>query len=500
MPSRFSVPLRIFLLVLLTSWGAAGSIHAQDRIQWEPVDGANHYRIEIVRDGELVLETRSDEPGLPLFLPPGNYEFRVDVINTFGKVAATGEWSPLRILAPVVPFLIDIQPREIHEGSSDAFLLRVSGHRDGSTYQLEGPEGQVIELSADTLGDGSLEGNDDSPWREIILEVGRREPGKGSWNLTMTNPDGRVSRMDNAVTVLERLRPRIGKFDPREIPAGEVHNPAALEISGLEENALVEFFGPSDIKPTLLSKNGEGQMEYSLNLKDVEPGWYGVRVTNPSGGSDEDEKLFQVTPRPLSEEELAAMNALEIDKREPRPIGEHPHSVSGGWKTAFTLGATADYYRPSWVGFTLNYSQEFHNSLVRRIPILDGLGWEASYAITRHPTNYPLYQINLVRTDILLGARYVTPFDFPVNLLLRASAGIGLSRYKSPELNRDEDMGSGPLRDLDSMDFVSRYGVGARIDINPRWFIDAACDIGAVNYLSRTSWSLQPRLEGGWRW
>jgi hypothetical protein len=33
----------------------------------------------------------------------------------------------------------------------------------------------------------------------------------------------------------------------------------------------VEFFGPSDIKPTLLSENVEGQMEYSLNLKDVEP-------------------------------------------------------------------------------------------------------------------------------------------------------------------------------------------------------------------------------------
>jgi hypothetical protein len=179
------------------------------------VDGADHYRIEIYQDGVLALETRSDEPGLPSFCP-GNYEFRVDVINTFGKVAATGERSPLRILAPVVPFLIDIRPREIHEGSSDQFLLRVTGHRDGSLYQLDGPEDQVIELSADTLGDGSLEGNDDSPWREIILEIGRREPTPGSWNLTMTNPDGRVSRMDNAVTVLEQLRPRIRKFNPRE--------------------------------------------------------------------------------------------------------------------------------------------------------------------------------------------------------------------------------------------------------------------------------------------
>lgn len=500
MPSRFSAPLRIFLLFWLTSGGAVGLMHAQDRIQWEPVDGADHYRIEIFQDGELILETRSDEPGLPLFLPPGNYEFRVDVINTFGKTAATGERSPLRILEPVVPFLIDIQPREIHEGSSDAFILRVTGHREESLYELEGPEGQVIELSADSLGDGSLEGDNNTPWREIILETGRRKPGLGSWNLTMTNPDGRVSRMDNAVRVLERLRPRIRKFNPREIPAGEVHNPANLEISGLEDDALVEFFGPSDIRPTLLSEDEEGQMEYSLNLKDVEPGWYGVRVTNPSGGSDQEEKLFQVTPRPLSEEEIAAMNALEIDKREPRPIGEYPHSVSGGWKTAFSLGDTTDYLRPSWVGFTLNYSQEFHNSLVRRIPIFDGLGWEASYAITRHPTNYPLYKINLVRTDILLGARYATPFDFPVNLLLRVSAGIGQSRYKSPELNRDENMGSGPLRDLDSMDFVSRYGVGARIDVNPRWFIDATCDIGAVHYLSRTSWSIQPRLEGGWRW
>jgi len=61
MPSRrceISRSRQIFL-ILLTFLSAAVVLQAQDKIEWEPVEGADHYRVEIRQDGELILETRS---------------------------------------------------------------------------------------------------------------------------------------------------------------------------------------------------------------------------------------------------------------------------------------------------------------------------------------------------------------------------------------------------------------------------------------------------------
>jgi len=491
-----------FILFLLTFLSAAVALSAQEKIKWEPVEGADHYRIEIRQDGELILETRSDEPQIPLFLPPGEYDFQVKVINSFGKTASTGEWSPLKITAPDIPFIIAFLPMEIHEGDETAFRSRVSGlvsdTGESTVFILEDAEGKQIQLDSETSETSSENQNGD--WREVILKPRRQEPGQGLWTLVMTNPGGRENRMDGALVVKDRLRPRIRKFSPRKIPAGEVHNMAVLEITGMESGALVEFSGPSDIQATLLNESDDGILEYSLNLQDVGTGWYSVSVTNPSGDSDIKGKAFEVLTAEPTTEEIAAANALKIDEREPRPIPEYPRSVFGGWHLIFPIGSTAEYIRNGYAGFSLGFSSSFHNDLIRRIPGFGGLAWDLTFSYSHNGTTFPLIEINLNRYDFLFGLSYTTPFDFPLNLIVRVGAGFGFSVYTSPDHSRDEWLGTFVLKDLDSLDFITRFGIGARYDINLRWYIDLTCDFAATFYLSRTAWSIQPRLEGGWRW
>ncbi len=493
--------LRIILL-LLTFLSAAAILSAQEKIEWEPVDGTDHYRVEIRLNGELVLETRSNEPHIPLFLPPGEYDFQIKVINTFGKVASAGEWSPLKITAPEIPFIIDFLPMEIHEGGEAVFRTRVSGlvsePGESTIFILEDAEGKQLQLESEPSA-ATTEGQN-GDWKEVILKARRPKPGPGPWTLVMTNPDGRENRMETALVVLDRLRPRIRKFSPREIPAGEVHNMVVLEITGMESGAVIEFSGPSVIKATLLKENKDGILEYSLNLQDVGIGWYSVSVTNPSGDSDFKAKAFEVLPAPPTPEEITAANALKIDENEPRPIPEFPRSVFGGWHFTFPIGSASEYFKNGYAGLSLGFSQKFHNDLVRRIPGFDGIAWDFTFSYSYNRTTFPLIVINLNRYDFLLGLNYVTPFDFPVNLLLRTGAGMGFSIYTSPDHDRDEWLGPFKLRELDSLDFIARFGIGARYEINTRWYIDLTCDIAATFYLSRSAWSIQPRLEGGWQW
>jgi hypothetical protein len=489
-------------LILLTFLSAGVELQAQERIEWEPVEGADHYRVEIRQGGELVLETRSESPSIPLFLPSGEYDFQIKVINTFGKTASSSEWSRITIKAPDIPFIIDLYPGEIHEGAESEFRVRVNGlvsDPDESTvFILENNEGRQIELESEPAASSAMNQNGD--WAELVLKARRREPETGSWALVMTNPDGRENRMDAALEVLDRLRPKIRKFSPREIPAGPVHNMVILEITGMEESAVVEINGPSEFQSTLLGEPEEGVLEYSYNLQNAVPGWYSITITNPSGAFDVKERAFEILPPLPTAEEIAAANALAIDDREPRPVPEHPNSVFVGWGFILPVGSTSEYIQNSYVGFSLGYSQKFHNDLVRRIPGFSGIAWDITFAYNRNETNYPLIDIYLNRYNFLLGLSYVTPFNFPLNLIVRTGAGLGFSIYTSPDLDRDGDAGGFTLRDLDSMDFIIRFGLGARFDINPRWYVDLTCDFAATFYVSRSAWSLQPRLEGGWRW
>ncbi len=491
-----------FILFLLTFLSAAVALPAQEKIEWEPVEGADHYRIEIRQDGKLILETRSDKPRIPLFLPPGEYDFLVKVINTFGKIASVGEWSLLKITVPDIPFIIDFLPMEIHEGGETVFRTRVSGlvsdPGESTVFMLEDTEGKQLQLESE-LSATTPEGQN-GDWKEVILKARRQEPGQGLWTLVMTNPDGRENRMGDALVVLDRLRPRIRKFNPKKIPAGEVHNTAVLEITGMESGAIVEFSGPSEFQATLLKKSDDGILEYSLNLQDVETGWYSVRITNPSGDSDYKEKVFEVLPAEPTPEEIAAANALKIDDREPRPIPEFPRSVFGGWHFTLPVGSTSEYFNNGYAGLSLGFSQKIQNDLIRRIPGFGGFAWDFTFSYSHNKTTFPLIEINLNRYIFLLGLNYTTSFDFPLNLIVRAGGGFGFSIYTSPDYSRDEWLGPFALRDLDSLDFIVRFGIGARYDINTRWYVDLTCDFSATFYMSRTAWSIQPRLEGGWRW
>ena len=491
-----------FFLFLLTLLSAAALLPAQEKIEWEAVEGADHYSIEFRQNGELVLETRSNKPSLPLFLPAGNYEFRVKVINTFGKIASESEWSPLKITAPSIPFIIDFSPREIHDGSEYSFKSRVSGlvlNAEGSSsFILENQDGKQIKL--EITDNGSSEENQGENWKQLTLEPERKKPAPGSWTLIMTNPDGRENRMENALNVLEKLRPRIRKIDPDKIPAGKNSNIVVLQISGMEKNAVIRINGPSEIPTTLIDDDGEGNLEYSLNLENAETGWYSLTVTNPSGGYVIKEKAIEVLPEPPTPEEIAAATALKIDKKEPRPLPEYPHSIFGGWHFSFPLSSSKEYYNDSYIGFSIGYSKNFSNDLIRRIPGFNGLSWEILFSYSNVKTTYPLTEINLNHSDFLLGLKYVTPFNFPLNLLIRASLGMGFSTYTSPGHERDEWLGSFTLRELDSLDFINRFAAGIQFTISPRWYINLSCDFTAYYYLSRTVWAIQPLLEGGWKW
>lgn len=129
------------------------------------------------------------------------------------------------------------------------------------------------------------------------------------------------------------------------------------------------------------------------------------------------------------------------------------------------------------------------------------LGWEAALLFTASgKLNLLIDNVDANHFTFLIGIRYLTPFDFPLNLLIRTGIGASYTLISSTDVSRQTDIGGFTLEYVDSLDFNLRAGVGLRMTASPRFFIDLTLDAIGFFYYNHTTWFLQPRLEGGFRW
>lgn len=484
---------RYIAVLLLMVQAASGYLFAADPIVWEPVRGADHYRVEIRREGELVLETPSDTPSLPAFLPAGLYEIRVHVMNPFGGIASSSEWSELVVSAAAVPFIADFAPKEIYEGYSGKtydFLSHVIGFSPGEdneapAFFLENSEGKRAALEAretDVQSDGEFSGT------AIELNLAGSKLDAGEWTLVMSAGPEREVRLEGALRVRRMLKPRIRAVEPREAASGgESLTPVTLQVEGIENGAEVLFEGPSVIRANPLSI-GDGRILYSLDLADAEPGWYAVSLENPSGSSAVRKRAFRVL-----EERTDTFTESSAD-------GEYSRSLLAGYALSLVPGDSRRYFNNGFLGFNLGFAADFHGDVIRRTPALSRLGWEISLSGASNRAAYPVVELDALLINLTFGLRYITPFDFPFNALIRTAGGIGISLHSSANLDRDTDIGGFTIKELDSADFVLRFGAGMRWNATSRFFVDFTVDAAGVFYLSRAVWFLRPRIDLGIVW
>ena len=495
-PTSFSMGTksrRCIAVVLLMVQAAAGYLFAVDPIVWEPVRGADHYRVEIRRGGELVMETPSDTPSLPAFLPAGLYEIRVHVINPFGGIASSSEWSELVVSAPAVPFIVDFAPKEIHGGYSGKtydFLSHVIGFAPGEddetpVFFLENSSGKRAALEArktNVQSDGEFSGT------AIELNLAGSKLDAGEWALIMSDGPEREVRLEGALRVRRALKPRIRTVEPREaVSGGKSLTPVTLQVEGAENGAEVLFEGPSVIRANPLSVS-EGRILCSLDLADAEPGWYAVSLENPSGSSAVRKRAFRVLE-----------DRTETFTESPAE-DEYSRNLLAGYALSLAPGDSRRYFDNGFLGFNLGFAADFHGGVIRRTPALSRLGWEISLSGASNRATYPVVELDAFLIDLTFGLRYITPFDFPFNVLIRTAGGIGSSLHSSANPDRDTDIGGFTIRELDSLDFTLRFGAGIRWDATSRFFVDFTVEAAGVFYLSRAVWFLRPRIDLGIVW
>lgn len=211
-----------FLLLagLLSAAGPSSVASAKEvDIEWERVELASKYQIQIMRDGSKVIQQELAGERWGGDLKPGNYEYRIRTMDRLGR---WGEWSaPLELIVlPDAPVTHPATPAGFHGkvGSAELSWDKVPGV-DGYRVRLFGMEGgNPIETRAVDDTHAKLLNLGPGHYRWQVSGIVKVGPSRGASPASESPPDELETR-PSAPRELVMQRLALGRPDPRS-PVG----------------------------------------------------------------------------------------------------------------------------------------------------------------------------------------------------------------------------------------------------------------------------------------
>ncbi len=250
-------------------------------IEWESTGAL--YRIEIRRDGIVFIDTEQQESRLELNLAPGRYEYRISVLNPFGKTVTSSDWQSLTVSRARIPYFRVITPLTVWEGETAAeFDIDSSNLRNETVFSLVNGEKRIRAEWIQKEGYDSV--------RADITEL-----PPGSWNLEAVDPSRRSFIHPDALTIRPTRPPKITEVDTPQIPnRGLV--PIEIEGEAFDAEMEVTVKGPGgELKIAAVNVEDSNKAVLYLDLEGEKPGSYTITVINPAGEKDSRNDILLVT-------------------------------------------------------------------------------------------------------------------------------------------------------------------------------------------------------------
>jgi hypothetical protein len=232
---------------------------ALPRIDWEDVEGARAYLVEIVQaDSELLVASGTvEEPSYELKLPPGSYRLRVTTLNKNLRKELSTPWMSFTLKQPVFPRIDELSPSEIFTGELRTFLVRGSGLSSETRVYLRNEEtgAEIGPERTSILSNGEIE----------ITFASPLEPG--AYTVLAKNPPDLLTEHRNGLTVTSP--------PAHEPPSAEALAAALLPIEPTAEEQ------PSVVHSAPLDEPSKGQPSFEFPPVTVGLGYSASFVFGP---------------------------------------------------------------------------------------------------------------------------------------------------------------------------------------------------------------------------
>ncbi len=357
-------------------------------LKWKEVEGASAYMVEVKKGERQVLKTESIENFIYLDLPPGEYVFKISVMNKFSKITAETGWKNLTIEAAKQPVIKKFNPGHIYLNRDNALLMIDAYNiKERSVFTLISESGDLIK--------GEVKKENNSVYE---VQFPEKNLSEGLYSLSVENPSGLKDTAIEKFEVRQELIPSVDRISEGVFLNRGVYSGIKITGKNFEENIKVEFrSGSKIIYPASVKFVSAEEISVILDLTVAGAEKYRIYVENPSGLSDFSRKTIQIHER--TDESELMMKGFKKDII----------TVHCGYEYGYFLENISDYHNYNYAGITCRAQFDFNNDFFNKYIWLYPIGAELSFA------HYPkdIY-FNEFGFNIYYKSRFQSPFNFIV--------------------------------------------------------------------------------------
>jgi hypothetical protein len=382
----------------------------EKKLEWQAVEGASFYLVEIENGGVILYSLKTEEPFLPLFLTPGEYNVRISVFNKFEKLSSRSDWNPLTVFPSPQPLIEEYYPSFFFDDETELILtIKGKDFDEACLFNLINGSDTIKGRELSRSHNGEIISCEVSFSDALLPEI-------GIWDLAVGNPSGRSFSLESVIRSIPRARPEIDSIKPDTIYKGE--NPGKILLKGknFSSRAALSFNGPSKAVFRYPEIYYGADISFYLDPETMDEGTYTVSVVN-EGGLSSEPISFTLTKRTESLEETIRKNR----ERTPLFLGIEYHA-------SFPISREAEIFEDSPLGFSLRFRKKFQNSGIYRLPVLRQCGLASGLHYTWYKDAIADY-LTLSRLQLDGGIYYLSDWNYPVNLYVSFGFGASYSLY-----------------------------------------------------------------------
>jgi hypothetical protein len=204
--------------------------------------------------------------------------WNVTVTNQDGQSGTKAD--AFRVTAPEAPVVKSINPHSGTSGTSLFAFIRGQNFQNGMAVKLQ------MSSQPDIPADKIFWFGDQGLVTAKFTIPDSAEPG--TWDISVTNPDGQSGILKNAYTISAAKSPTINQISPAQAKAGDSSVTIIVDGSDFIPGANVKFqkAGQSDIVAQSTKVSGKTRITAKFSIpSDTAAGAWDVIVTNPDGKS-----------------------------------------------------------------------------------------------------------------------------------------------------------------------------------------------------------------------
>lgn len=170
-------------------------------VRWKAVPGASGYKLQVRSIGgeDILLEERTDENGVYVDLPEGEYEVRAAPLNARGEPVVWSYWRPLRVLRLPAPEIerrgSESSPEYTAQSGEAVYRFTLRGRHLSANTRVE------LRRAGERIVARVLEVSED----RLEAEADLREAPPGAYDLVVENPPDRRSVAENYLQIREGI-------------------------------------------------------------------------------------------------------------------------------------------------------------------------------------------------------------------------------------------------------------------------------------------------------